>query len=307
MIVVTSGQQYTDIDALACAVAYAELLRFEGKKADAILPGPLNHSVSPTVRSWDFSFSSEGAAEGDQYVIVDVSNPASFARFVKKENIIEIFDHHYGFEEEWQRALGENCHIETIGACATLIWEEINRRGYAFACSKFSARLLLTAIISNTLNFGAHITNERDRKAYGQLQAIADLPLDWTSNYFSEQEQFVLENVSAAIQGDTKIITIPGFEEEVVVGQMELWDSGAFLNAHINTIKETLEDYGCPQWIMSLPSVGEGKTYFYTESRALQSLFGEILKISFKKNLAVASELWLRKEIRKKLIEHYRS
>ena len=303
MMIVTSGQQYTDIDALACAVAYAELLRFEGKKAEAILPGPLNHSVSPTVRSWDFSFSSEGAAEGDQYVIVDVSNPASFARFVKKENIVEIFDHHYGFEEEWQDALGENCHIETIGACATLVWEEIIRRGYASACSKSSARLLLTAIISNTLNFGAHISNERDRRAYEQLHDMADVAPDWTARYFAEQEQYVLQNVPAAIQGDTKIAMIPGFEEGVVVGQMELWDSGAFLKAHMNIIKKTLEGYGHAHWIMCLPSVGEGKTYFYTESPDLYSLFGKILNIGFDNGLAVAPELWLRKEIRKKLLE----
>lgn len=36
--IVTTGQAFADIDAVGCAIAYAELLRAEGKSAEAVLP-----------------------------------------------------------------------------------------------------------------------------------------------------------------------------------------------------------------------------------------------------------------------------
>ena len=51
-IVVTAGQTFNDIDVLACAIAYSELLLLEGKKSEVVLPGPLNNSVTNIIRSW---------------------------------------------------------------------------------------------------------------------------------------------------------------------------------------------------------------------------------------------------------------
>jgi inorganic pyrophosphatase/exopolyphosphatase len=48
-----------------------------------------------------------------------------------------------------------------------------------------SARLLMCGILDNTLNFGAKITTERDRRAYQELSKIADLPEDWPAQYFA--------------------------------------------------------------------------------------------------------------------------
>ncbi len=45
-IVITTGQAFADIDAVACAIAYAELLTLEGKSSEVVLPGTLNNSVT---------------------------------------------------------------------------------------------------------------------------------------------------------------------------------------------------------------------------------------------------------------------
>lgn len=56
-IVVTSGQPFADIDALSCAIAYSELLNKEGRNAEAVLPGPLNKSITETLKSWKLDYS----------------------------------------------------------------------------------------------------------------------------------------------------------------------------------------------------------------------------------------------------------
>ena len=55
-IVVTAGDKYTDIDVLACAIAYTELLNREGKNAEAVLAGVFNKSVTDKIKSWNLKY-----------------------------------------------------------------------------------------------------------------------------------------------------------------------------------------------------------------------------------------------------------
>ncbi|MCA9390164.1 DHH family protein, partial [candidate division WWE3 bacterium] len=99
-IVITSGEVFTDIDALACVVAYAELLKIESKEYCIYLPGKLNHSNTETVKSWNFTFSDTyEPQEGDTFVVMDVSEPDHIAKAVDPERVIEIYDHHFGFAD----------------------------------------------------------------------------------------------------------------------------------------------------------------------------------------------------------------
>jgi inorganic pyrophosphatase/exopolyphosphatase len=43
---------------------------------------------------------------------------------------------------------------------------------------------MMTAILSNTLNFKAQITKERDIIAYEELREISTLPANWKEIYF---------------------------------------------------------------------------------------------------------------------------
>src|SRR5438093_982303 len=129
-LIVTSGQSFTDIDALACAVAYAELLRLEGNAAEAVLPGPLNHSIMPTMRAWKLSYVTKPTLAIYQSIVVDVSEPKHIAVCVFPDSIIEIYDHRYGFQDVWNKKLGAHAHIELVGSCATLVWEQFEKRGY---------------------------------------------------------------------------------------------------------------------------------------------------------------------------------
>src|SRR3989344_1913390 len=95
-IVVTAGDKYTDIDVLACTIAYSELLSLEGKTARAVLLGPFQNSITSTINSWQLNFSTQSPIGNNKYVIVDCSDPIHFSKFVQDGQIIEIFDHHAG-------------------------------------------------------------------------------------------------------------------------------------------------------------------------------------------------------------------
>lgn len=300
-IVVTTGQAFADIDAVGCTIAYAELLRAEGKSAEAVLPGTLNNSVSDSVRAWGLEYATTPTQADSNYVLVDVSDPAHIADCAKNGIVTEVYDHHPGYERYWQEKIGEHSHIEPIGAAATLIWEEWKKRGQTEKISEKSAKLLGVAILSNTLNFGAVITNNRDRVAYTELQAIAPLTDEWIAQYFTEQEETVVKDVRESIISDTKVFVPPTFPFTLTIGQLELWDGSAFLKTHTEAIESALKRFGHEHWIMSIPSLSEKHNHFYTTSEAVKELFSSGLGITFDGDYATSPRLWLRKEIIKQL------
>jgi inorganic pyrophosphatase/manganese-dependent inorganic pyrophosphatase len=230
---------------------------------------------------------------------MDVSEPKYIADAATAGTIAEVYDHHPGFEAYWQEKIGEHSHIEPIGACATLIWEEYEKRGKAGEISVLSARLLAVAILSNTLNFGAIITHERDRRAFDTLWERSDLPDTWILEYFAEQEAAVVGNVAQSIIDDTKVFTIDSVPFPFTIGQLELWDGSGFLKRESTAVKSALETFGHPHWIMSIPSLSERRNHFYTEHPEVKALFQRGLGLKFAGDYATSDRLWLRKEILK--------
>ena len=112
--VITSGSRYTDIDVLACAIAYAEL-----KNATPVLPGAFNATIPESIRKWPLKYETQHPQNANEFIMVDVSNPDYFPNFVQKNQISEVWDHRKGFENYW----GNKGHINQVGACATQIFE----------------------------------------------------------------------------------------------------------------------------------------------------------------------------------------
>ncbi len=301
--IITSGQAFTDIDALACAVSYAELLHLEGVDAEVVLPGPLNHSITPTIKSWDFTYVTEPTVQEYQSVLVDVSEESHFAKCAQPETITEVFDHRYGFQDYWNATLGSGSHIELVGSCATLIWEEFIKRGQSERISATSANLLLVAIVSNTLCFKAQITHQRDIKAFNELQKYISLPSDWQETYFTEQEADVFADIQSAIISDTKVLEIPGLGFPIVMGQLELWDGNSFIEKHQSEIESALTSFKYEYWFMSVPSIKEGINYFYTKNEQLKRLLEKYTQAVFIGDTGTTSKLWLRKEVRAELLK----
>lgn len=301
-IIITSGEKYIDIDAFSCAFAYRELLLAEGNLVETVLPGSANHSVTDFCRSLagDF-FVTKATLLPKKIVVVDISEPDFFPAFATPDKVGEVYDHHFGFEKFWEEKIGNRAKIEPVGACATLIWEEFQKRNHG-EISRESAMLLALAIVSNTLNFRASITKNRDCTAFKELNTRFPLPPDTIKNLFLDQEKTLYQNIPEAIKGDTKTLFVPNFEKTFVIGQIELWESESFLHSHIDVIHKTMTSFQNPHWILSSPSISEGKTFFVTEDPFLQKIFSEEMHAVFNENFGVAPRLWLRKEILQKLL-----
>jgi inorganic pyrophosphatase/exopolyphosphatase len=305
-IYVVGGESFTDIDVLACTIAYAELLRLEGKDAEPLIPGVLNASCPPMIRTLPLVYKTAPAVSDADYVLVDISDRTHMAKCAPVDRVIEVYDHRAGFQDFWNETLGPDSHIELVGACATQIWEQYVKRGHTDKISTTSANLLATAILSNTLNFGAQVTHARDHVAFEELKKHVDMTDDWQSRYFNEVQQISLQgDIREVIKNDTKSLVIPGLGYDVVMGQMELWQGSDFVRTQQMTITGALESFGIDDWFMSVPSISEGKNYLYCTNQRLKGLLAEVIGAKFDGNTGTTDKMWLRKEIRKKLFEKF--
>ena len=101
MKIITSGASYLDIDAYACCIAYAELLNLQGIPARAASNAQPNASVSHTVLGWAAAFDDYPPTLDDEFVLVDVSDYHHFDPMVVLERVVEVIDHHPGYETYW--------------------------------------------------------------------------------------------------------------------------------------------------------------------------------------------------------------
>ena len=170
MKIITSGSKYIDIDAYASCIAYRELFKLKGIEAISVSTSKLNESITKQILEFKQSLDSYQESEEQEFIILDVSEEIYFDTIVKKEKIVELIDHHPGFETVWKEKLGEKAQIETIGAVATIILEKYQEEHLLNKMEKEVAYMLMAAILDNTLNFKAKITSNRDIMAYQKLQ-----------------------------------------------------------------------------------------------------------------------------------------
>ena len=158
MIVLTVGTRYVEIDGYASCLAYRELLKMNGIDSKFVTFAPLNYSITQSLLNESYKIDDYTVGPDDNFIILDLSNKDFFPDFVNEDKIIELIDHHFGFENYWTDKLGNKSIIEPIGSVATIIVEKYEQNNLLKKMDKGIAKLLMAAILDNTLNFTAKIT-----------------------------------------------------------------------------------------------------------------------------------------------------
>ncbi len=300
MVVVTSGKKYIDIDAYASCIAYAKLLNLKGIKARAISTAKLNESITPSLKKLNSKLDEYKPQEEDNYIIMDVSNRDYFDTFVREEKIIEIIDHHVGYEEYWKNKLKEKAQIEFIGSVATIMIELYEKENLIGEISKDLAILLISAILDNTLNLKAKITTQRDIVAYKKLEKMIN-DETYPEKYFKECQLEINNNLKMSIENDTKIENINSILPPIFA-QLTIWEKESILKDK-QILYETLNNIGA-KWMMNLICLKDGKSYLIAKDKEVQENMEKLFHKKFKDEIMKLDNVWLRKEILKLGLEN---
>lgn len=294
MIIVTSGNRYIDIDAYAGCIAYAYLLNLKGIKAKAVSTAKINESITTNLLNLETKLDKYKESDNNQFVIIDVSNKDYFDDIVNEKQIIEVIDHHLGYEEYWENRLGEKSKIEFIGAVATIIVELYEKENLLNKMPKDIAELLMSAILDNTLNFKAKVTNKRDIIAYEKLEKIVNCKGNYAEKYFLECQKEIEKDFVKAIENDTKIEKINDILP-TVFGQLVVWDKKYILDNE-KVLYNTLSNIG-EDWMFNLICLKDEKSYIISNDLEIQKKLEKLLNATFKGDIMELQEVWLRKEI----------
>lgn len=298
-LIVTAGSTYLDIDAYACAVALAELLRLKGESAVAYSTAAANYSVSPSLiteeqlrRVLPLDFRESDA----EYIIVDVSDPDYIKDSVPPDRVAAVYDHHAGFEAYWRARIGDGAHIEFIGAAATLIFREWVACGLQGQMSRSTARLLVAAILDNTLNLTSSNTTAEDRAAFTALCRQGEVSPDWCAAYFTEVQEKVEVGLRNALMGDLKLLR----DTAVLpprIAQLCVWDPQRILE-RLSEIRAWFD--GGESWMINIIDLREKRSWFVCDDAGYQKKLERIFGIRFEAGIARTTIPYLRKEIIKK-------
>ncbi len=293
---------YADIDVYASIIAYADLLNQRGKTAKTYIPVTPNYSVPDELRLPEWENAIFNLQPNDEAIILDISNPEAIAKFVPDHQILEIIDHPPGYEKYWQTRIGDKAVIEKIGAVATSIFEWWGECWDYDKMSPEIAKLLLGAILDNTLNFNADITTERDHQAASKLAKIAKTTLeDFTNWYFSAVSQTILSDLRNALIKDCKQVTMPAGQETFTFAQLTIWDSAKIIN-QINEITQIMDNNG-QNWLVSIICISEKRNYILVSSPKIATYFTKLLNLRSQKGWLISDQLYLRKEIIAKMLQ----
>ena len=299
--ILTAGSLYLDIDAYACSAAMRELLELKGERAVAYSLAPANYSVTDTLKSKGQLLNElpEGfSPQTSKYIIVDVSDPEYIGDRVPLENVVEVYDHHTGFEDYWTERIGDNSNIEFIGAAATLIFREWKKAGAVDKMTRASALLLIAAILDNTLNLTSSNTTEEDKSAYRELCRIAGIGDEWRACYFSEVQKNVEADLKNALFNDIKMIR----ESRVLpqrLAQLCVWDAESIMEKLPLIRGWFAERPG--SWMMNIIDISRHRSVFVCDDAEIRMRIEEIFGVRFADGTAVSETPYLRKEIIKKV------
>ena len=299
MKIVTSGRKYLDIDAYASMIAYRELLRALGEEAIAVSMAKLNQSVPKMIQ--DLSYGLDEMPESfdeAEFVMLDVLNPEFFDTFVESEKIIEVIDHHTGFEEYWKEKLGSRAEIERIGAVCTMIFEKIVAAEKLEILTPDLCKLMVAGILDNTLNFGADTTDGGDLQAWHVLMKRGGLSKNFEDEYFEACYAEVRKDLVKAIRDDTKIEKVSQMLPEVIgqliVPRIEDFDASALGVAFAKH----------PEWMMNVIALKDGKSYVHFSGEEVKEKLEKLLKKKAVGDLFILDKCMLRKEIMKEAREY---
>ncbi len=298
--IVTAGSTYLDIDAYACSVAMAELLQLKGEKAVAYSNAPCNYSVCGSlIEEGQLSAQMpEDFNESDaEYIIVDVSDPDYIKDSVPIEQVKEVYDHHIGFEEYWESRIGDNTHIEFIGAAATLIYREWKKCGLQDKISRSTALLLIAAILDNTLNLTSSNTTQEDVEVFDELCNKANVGEEWCASYFTEVQANVEADLKNALFKDIKTVR----NNSVLpprVAQISVWDSERIIE-RLPEIRQWFADK-TDSWMINIIDIKHNCCHFVCDDVYHQEKIEKVFDVRFEQGVAKTSVSYLRKEIIKK-------
>ncbi len=182
-------------------------------------------------------------------IMVDHNEVSQAVPGAEEADILEIVDHHRLAPPSTTQPIAVT--TRAVGSTCTLVYEEYANRGLAI--DRESAILLLSGIVSDTVNLQSPTTTESDRRAVHRLETITGISA-------TAQAERLFAQINALENREPKEIVLSDFKEylhesyRIGIGQVEvttLKDSRTYRPRLLSALEEIGRDKSL-QWTMLL-------------------------------------------------------
>ena len=167
------GHLNPDTDAITAALVYARLLTRQGVDAQAFRLGELNFETAFVLREAgvDVPPLLPELPAGAAVALVDHNESAQSAPNLAELNVTRVVDHHK--LGDLSTAQPAYLRFEPVGCTGTILLKLHREAG--LSVEPLDARLMLSAVLSDTLHFRSPTTTQEDRDAVAFLAPVAGI------------------------------------------------------------------------------------------------------------------------------------
>lgn len=167
------GHQSPDTDATGSAIIWAWYLNEHSTNdAEAFILGEFNSETQFVLSKWEISTPKvlESVDAGDEVVIVDTNNPQELFPNINETTIVQLIDHHKlvgGLET----ATPVDITMRPLACTATVMYDLMAQAGHEETMPDSIAGVMLSCILSDTLEFRSPTTTPHDKDVAEKLAA----------------------------------------------------------------------------------------------------------------------------------------
>lgn len=294
-----------DMDGISLMYAYTEFLRKKGEQANYYFEGTMKKEVEIVLNKFNIQLENiEKIEQDDEIVLVDTNYLSELSKDIKKENIVEIIDHHN--RDSW---LNENSNIkvqiELIGAAATLVAERFKNENIEI--SRESAILLYYGIISNTMNLKIKLTSKKDIEMANWLKSQTPEITDAITTEIFVEKSKIGDSLREEMEVEFKdqFMTISWS-----MGQLEVANVEDFLDKYEDDIRKVLDIVSKENDVeyisVNCMDIINGYSVIVARNEKTAKLISDAVGFEFNNLEAKTNELVSRKEIVKVIREIYK-
>lgn len=285
-----------DIDRTACSIAYAEYLKKTGQDAVYGVFG-----VPQREPQFVYNYLQIQPVQAEQYlkdytniIIVDGSDVRWLPKEITIENVVEVIDHRAVNDAD--KFTNAKIQIELVGSAATLIAEKFMTT--SIPITHESTIFLCAAIVSNTINFKANVTTDRDKKAADWLKSQTIIPEDFVKQMFDYKSQ-LLEPLDQIIVKE--FTWIEAGNKKVGIAQLEVTKVAELLQNRkqeiINILSNLQHDKKLDYIFLTAIDIEKGTNTFLAFDSQSQKLVQQALNIKFDTDTVTREGVMMRKTI----------
>lgn len=212
------GHRSPDTDASCSAIVWAWFLNnHRNQNATAYILGSVNTEAEFVMESFGVTMPTilESVSAGDTVAIVDTNNLDELFQNINDTTIVSIIDHH-----KLTGTLKTNLPLELViqpyASTMTVMFNVMNLEPSEFP--REIAGLMLSGIISDTLEFRSPTTTKADKDLAQKLASVINLNIsEYATKMFDAKSNIASFSAAELIRMDSKIYEIAGKQTRVSV------------------------------------------------------------------------------------------